>query len=77
MGLLEVTQHSDLAGKLYRYAKEHHVQYPGVLDTHEVLDLLATEHGWRLSLGIGNQGESFMDITIHKTAFHCWEETAL
>lgn len=77
MGLREVTQQADLAGKLYRYAKEHHDQYPGVLDTHEILDVLATDHGWRLSLGIGNQGESFIDITILKTAFRHWEKTAL
>jgi hypothetical protein len=30
-----------------------------------------------LSLGIGNQGESFIDITILKTAFRHWEKTAL
>jgi hypothetical protein len=76
MGLREVRENAELVGRLYRYATEHRSLYPGIQDTHEIVDVLETDSNWRLSLGIGNQGESFMDITVFKSAFKYWEETA-
>lgn len=76
MGLREVKENAELVGRLYRYAMEHRHLFPGIQDTHEIVDVLEIDRGWRLSLGIGNQGESFMDISIFKSAFNHWEETA-
>lgn len=75
MGLKEVRDNAFLAKRLYQYIQANKELYPSINETVEVLDILEKPLGWRVTLGLGNQGESSIDAHVALADFARWQHS--
>lgn len=58
MGLRSVRENPELARQLFVHILENPSQHPGTAGSVEVLDIERFNVGWKVTVGLTNQGES-------------------
>ena len=64
MGLSSVKSNPELARQLLAHILKHPSQHPGTSESIEVLDISRVSSGWKLTLGLSNQGESGIEALV-------------
>lgn len=64
MGLSSVKDNPELARQLHAHILKNPLQHPGTADSVEVLDISRVVSGWRVTVGLSNQGESGIDTLV-------------
>lgn len=64
MGLSSVKSNPELARQLLAHILKNPSHYPGTSESIEVLDISRVSSGWKLTLGLSNQGESGIEALV-------------
>jgi hypothetical protein len=64
MGLRNVRENLEVASLLLAHVIAHPAQYPGTEGAIEALDIQPVNGAWRVTVGLGNQGESGVDALV-------------
>lgn len=73
MGLRSVRDNPELARQLHAHIQSNPDRYPATAGLVEVLDILRVKAGWRVTVGLSNQGESGVDALVldaHTPSLH-------
>lgn len=64
MGLSSVKDNPELSRQLHAHILRNPSAHPGTTDFLEILNVQRFDSGWKVTVGLGNQGESVVDTTV-------------